>query len=319
MKLIESSVEIIPQEEGLLGAYKQIEKAGRVCYKSEDKICEGSAKKMVDFLINRGHNSPLEHGTVYLHFSYTSPVHDINYLKYTGIERFYKNNPYSRVVNITEDHFNHDVYITTNCRVIVENSRQDDLQYWCEPTEHHIKRYTVKFMCSRSISHELVRHRAMSFCQSSQRYCNYSLGKFNNEIQVVVPEWVKTRTFYVADCIDPLTNTSNSYILDEPTIIDTIRIHMLALDRAVCCWYDNQKKAEEDYMYLLSDECGLKPQEARSVLTNDTQTEVIVTGYNDEDGWKNFFKLRCSPSAHPDIRILANDLLSQFENLGIEI
>ncbi len=66
MKLIESSVEILPQEEGLLGAYKQIEKAARVCYKSEDRICEGSAKKMVDFLIKRGHNAPLEHGTVYL-------------------------------------------------------------------------------------------------------------------------------------------------------------------------------------------------------------------------------------------------------------
>ena len=116
---------------------------------------------MVDFLIGRKHHSPLEHGTVYLYFSYNSPVNDINYLKYTAIEKFYRNNPYSRVVNITEDHFNHDVYITTNCRVIVENNRQDDLQYWCEPTEYHIKRYTAKFICSRSVSHELVRHRAI--------------------------------------------------------------------------------------------------------------------------------------------------------------
>ena len=317
MKLIESSVEILPQEEGLLGAYKSIEKAGRVCYKSEDKICEGSAKKMVDFLISRKHHSPLEHGTVYLYFSYNSPVNDINYLKYTAIEMFYRKNPYSRVVNITKDHFNHDVYITTNCRVIVENNRQDDLQYWCEPIEHHIKRYTARFICSRSVSHELVRHRAMSFCQTSQRYCNYSLGKFNSEIQFVVPEWVKTRTFYVADCIDLLTKTSNNYILDEPTLIDTIRIHMLALDRAVCCWYDNLKQSEKDYMYLLSDECELKPQEARSVLPNDTQTEVIVTGYLDKDGWKNFFDLRCSTAAHPDIKVLADSLLLQFSELGI--
>ena len=97
MKLIESSVEILPQEESLLGVYKQIEIAARTCYKSEDKICEGSARKMVDFLISRGHLSPLEHGTVYLYFSYNSPVNDINYLKYTAIERFYRNNPYSRV------------------------------------------------------------------------------------------------------------------------------------------------------------------------------------------------------------------------------
>lgn len=317
MKLIESSVEILPQEEGLLGAYKQIEIAARTCYKSEDKICEGSAKKMVDFLIKRGHNAPLEHGTIYLHFRYSSPIRDINYLEYTKIERFYRNNHYSRVVNITEDHFNHDVYITTNCRTIVENNRQDDLQYWCEPTEHHIKRYTARFICSRSVSHELVRHRAMSFCQTSQRYVNYSLGKFNSEIRFIVPEWVKNRTFEVAKCIDPLTNTSNNYILDEPTLIDTIRIHMLALDGAVCCWYDNLKQGEKDYMYLLSDECGLKPQEARSVLPNDTQTEVIVTGYLDKDGWKHFFDLRCSIAAHPDIRVLADSLKTQFNKLSI--
>ena len=66
MKLIESKVEIIEQEPELEGVYKQIEKAGRLCYKSEDKICEGSAEKMVENLMKRGHGSPLEHGTVYL-------------------------------------------------------------------------------------------------------------------------------------------------------------------------------------------------------------------------------------------------------------
>ena len=66
MKLIESSYKIIPQEAGVTGLYKQIELAGRLCYKSEDKICEGSAIKMVDNLVKRGHGSPLEHGTVYM-------------------------------------------------------------------------------------------------------------------------------------------------------------------------------------------------------------------------------------------------------------
>ena len=66
MKLIESSYKIIPQESGITGLYKQIELAGRLCYKSEDKICEGSAVKMVDNLVKRGHGSPLEHGTVYM-------------------------------------------------------------------------------------------------------------------------------------------------------------------------------------------------------------------------------------------------------------
>lgn len=310
MKLIESSVEIIPQDVGLEGVYKQIEIAGRVCYKSEDKICEGSAKKMVDFLVGRHHGSPLEHGTVYLKISHTSPIADRNYMKSMNAIVFYKRNKYSKVVDRTEDHFHHDVYITTNYRVLVENNRLDDLQYLCEPTEYHEKRVTAKLICSRGVSHEAVRHRTMSFCQESQRYCNYSIDKHNNEVTFVVPEWVKDRTFYVADCTDPLTDTSNSYILDEPTLIDTIRIHMLALDRATCCWYENLKKCESDYLYLLTDECGLKPQEARGVLTNDCKTEIIITGFVSD--WKHFFELRSSKAAHPDIRVLSDALLLQF-------
>lgn len=161
MKLIESSYQIIEQQKGLEGIYKMIELAARNCYKSESFIKEGSAEKMVDALIKRGHGSPLEHGTVYLHFKYNSPINDINYLEYTKIERFYRNNPYSKVVNRTEDHFNHDVYITSNYRVLIEHNRLSDLKYICEPTEYHEKRYTVRFICSRSVSHEIVRHRSI--------------------------------------------------------------------------------------------------------------------------------------------------------------
>lgn len=310
MKLIESDVKIIPQDVGLEGVYKQIEIAGRVCYKSEDKICEGSAKKMVDFLVSRHHGSPLEHGTVYLKISHTSPIADRNYMKSMNTIVFYKRNKYSKVVDRTEDHFHHDVYITTNYRVLVENNRLDDLQYLCEPTEYHEKRVTAKLICSRGVSHEAVRHRTMSFCQESQRYCNYSIDKHNNEVTFVIPEWVKDRTFYVADCTDPLTGTSNNYILDEPTLIDTIRIHMLALDRAICCWYENLKKCESDYLYLLTDECGLKPQEARGVLPNDCKTEIIITGFVSD--WEHFFELRSSKAAHPDIRVLSDSLKVQF-------
>ena len=66
MKLIKSSFEILEQESGLQGVYKQIEIAGRTCYKSEDKITEDSAKGFVDRMINSGHGAMLEHGTIYL-------------------------------------------------------------------------------------------------------------------------------------------------------------------------------------------------------------------------------------------------------------
>ena len=313
MKLIESSVEILPQEEGLLGAYKQCEIAGRTAYKSLDKTTPTSAKRFVEAMCKSNHGAVLEHGTIYLHFSYCSPMNDANYMKLVNIRLFYEKNPYSKVVIRTEDSYKMDVYITTNCRVIFENDRNDDLKYLCEPTKYHEKRVTTRFICSRSIAQEITRHRTMSFLMESQRYVAYNKDKFGSEITYIVPEWIKSRTFYVADCIDPLTNTSNSYILDEPTLIDTIRIHMLALDRAVNCWWDSLKKAENDYMYLLTDECGLKAEEARGVLPNDCKTELVMTGFISD--YQHFFDLRSKGTTgkpHPDIKVLADDLLSQF-------
>lgn len=91
MRLIDSSVEIIPQESGLLGVYKQIEIAGRTSYKSEDRITEDSAKGFVDMLIKRGHTAPLEHGTVYLY----APLTDIRLVENGNIFSRYFSNPYS--------------------------------------------------------------------------------------------------------------------------------------------------------------------------------------------------------------------------------
>lgn len=187
MRLIESSYEIIPQDVGLEGIYKQIEKAGRLCYKSEDKICEGSAEKMVNFLSNRGHGSPLEHGTVYLMISdglAGAMANDEG----TDIIEFYENNPYSKVNYRYIGCGVYQNYITTNYRVLVENNKLEDLRYLCEPTDYHEKRYSVKITCSRSIANEFVRHRVMSFCQESQRYCNYNLGKFGGEITYIIPD-----------------------------------------------------------------------------------------------------------------------------------
>lgn len=103
------------------------------------------------------------------------------------IVKFYSHNKYSRIKKYTEDHYEIFYYITTNMRVILENNRIDDLQYFTDPTDKHIPRICAKFICSRDISHEFVRHRVFSFCQESSRYCNYSLGKFNNEITYIIP------------------------------------------------------------------------------------------------------------------------------------
>ena len=146
MKLIKSSFEIIEQYPGIEGIYKQIELAGRTCYKSLDKITEDSAKGFVDRMIKSGHGAMLEHGTVYL----SKALDFTKYLdnKYSKVI-LYKDTSFTRCPIICQS-----AAITTNLRVLVENNWMDDLQYICEPTEYHEKRITVKFTCDRGVSHK---------------------------------------------------------------------------------------------------------------------------------------------------------------------
>lgn len=65
-------------------------------------------------------------------------------------------------------------------------------------------------------------------------------------------------------------------------IVDAIQDHMVCEDRAISNWIDSLKKAESDYLYLLTDECDLKPEQARGVLPLDLATEVYYTGYIDD-------------------------------------
>lgn len=197
MKLINSSFEIIEQKPGLEGVYKQIELAGRTCYKSESNITEDSAKAFVDRMIKSGHGAMLEHGTVYLDIPWNATEEAFSLQLKLRINK-YDSNEYSRVVDTKELHS----YITTNLRVLVENGWLDDLQYICEPTEYHEKRVTVKFICPISISREFNRHRANSMAEQSTRYCNFSKNKFNNEITFIKPYWYDAADSYTKNEFD---------------------------------------------------------------------------------------------------------------------
>lgn len=188
MKLINSKVDVIKQLPGLEGVYKQIELAGRTCYKSEDKITEDSAKQFTDRMIKSGHGAMLEHGTVYLEIPYSETA------EYNNIFLKYYKNPYSRFGWKDKDSLNL-LHITTNLRVIIENGWEDDLKYICEPTKYHEKRITVRFTCDRGVSHEFVRHRVFSFAQESTRYCDYSKDKFGNELTFIIPNWYYKTSF----------------------------------------------------------------------------------------------------------------------------
>lgn len=129
---------------------------------------------------------------------------------------------------------------------------------------------TVRFICDRGVSHEIVRHRLAAFCQESTRYCNYGEEGFGGEITVIRPS-----TF------------------DANTPVYRI-------------WKRSCEHAEVVYFDLLNEGCT--PQEARSVLPNSLKTEVVMTA--DLREIRHFLKLRCAMAAHPDMRIVANILLT---------
>lgn len=132
---------------------------------------------------------------------------------------------------------------------------------------------TVRVICDRGISHEIVRHRLASYTQESTRYCNYSKGKFGNEITVIKP------CFWEEN--------------DEKYLI----------------WQEVLLQSEKAYNKLI--DLGASPQEARGVLPNSLKTEIVMTMNLRE--WKHFFKLRTSESAHPQMRQIAIPLLKQFQ------
>lgn len=291
MKIIKPSFTILNQGEGIDGMLKHIELCGRVCYKSEDKITEDSSQKFVNNRIKSGHCSVLEHGTVYLEM-YNS--HDSDNLS-PNLQGYYKNK-YSIVKRVEEKtgvNFITKIYITTNYRVLIENGWLDDLKYQCEPTEFHNKRISVRFICDRGVSHEFVRHRVFSFSQESTRYCNYSKDKFEG-ITYIIPTW------------------SNLKEGNYPVIWDGLYgrfISSLSNDENDVRMFWSWAVTERDYLKLLSK--GYTPQQARSVLPNALKTELIMTGTISQ--WKEFFKLRCAQSAHPQARELAILLLKEFQ------
>lgn len=293
MRLIKPSYEIWEQESGLEGVYKMIEKVGRVCYKSEDKIAEGTAKSFVDRLMKSGHGAMLEHGTIYLMIPNDHQAY--NFFGDNWVRDTYGASSYSSVVWDSDK-----IYITTNLRVLVENGWLDDLKYLCEPTEYHVKRVTVHFVCDRGVSHEFVRHRTFSFAQESTRYCNYSKDKFGNEITFIIPSWSNLPE-------GEYGNLQSHRTFDRKEITSAENSFLCTL-----------LKSEDGYFNLLRE--GWKPQEARAVLPNALKTELVMTGFVDESGWVNFFNLRAlgtTGAPHPQAKELAEPLFEEFKAKGL--
>ena len=282
MKLIKPSAQIIePTGYTIDDIYKSIELAGRVSHKSEDRITEDSAKTFVERMMKMKHLSTCEFGTVYLYIDYHNP-------SFGKIIDKYSSNEYSKCIV-----FPNEVCISSNYRVLVENNWLDDLKYLCEPTEYHHKRYTVKFICDRAILAEFTRHRKFSFMAESTRYCNYSKGKFNNELTFIKPCWTNIPEGNYGDIFNPkepdITLTPNEY-----AFINILR------------------ESEKYYIGLTNN--GWKAEQARNILPLSLKTELYMCGFAED--WEKFFELRCASSAHPQARELAIPLKEEFIKKG---
>jgi len=300
MKLIKPKAELLLQQPGLEGVYKQIELAGRTCYKSTDKITEDSAKPFVDRMIKSNHLAMLEHGTVYL------------IIKWWHILKFFKYllNPYSKIRRFR--------YITTNLRVIKEHNWDKDLKYICEPTEYHKRRYTFRVVTSIGVTRELNRHRVNSIAEQSTRYCNYSKDKFGKEVTFCIPSWlnIPEGDAYWYDGINYRIQPENDPNFEVMISVRPGDYFTKEQAEELNVWLDSLDVAEHHYMNLISK--GWQPQQAREVLPLCTATEIIHTAYASD--WRHFFDLRYfgkTGAPHPNMVELTGLMAKEADKYGI--
>lgn len=199
MNCIDYSVMFDKQYNGM-EILKNIERAGRVCYKSESNINETSAINFIKSILKNGHESVIEHESI-----------------------------------------------------------------------------TLRIICDRGVSHEIVRHRIASYSQESTRYCNYSNDKFGNQLTFIKPSFWDSK------------ENNQKYQI----------------------WIETMELIERNYIKLI--ELGATAQEARAILPNSLKTEIVMTMNLRE--WRHFLKLRTSLKAHPQMREIALDILRKFQSL----
>ena len=292
MKLIKQSFEILEQKDfSLIGIKKFIERCGRVCYKSEDRITDDSYEKFVNMLEKRDHARPLEFGTVHL------KMHILYFLRLKNVLCINKmwNNGWIKYHYIGKL-----AYVTTNYRYYLSIIKvYPDIQKSFDTQDDKLypRRYTVHFITSRGVMDEFRTHVGLSHLAESTRYCNYDKDRFNNEITCVIPHYcpdlIGGNSYDLYTCKFELTQTEG-------------------LSEKSAKWIESMCQAEQDYMDLLNDSCTA--QEARDVLPLGIKSELISCGF--EDAWSNFFYRRCANDAHPMAREIAIPLQEKFKELN---
>lgn len=266
------------------------ERCARVCYKSEDLIKEGSARKILEGIGKAGHTAMFEHIPVYLK-CYKSMLDAINYKDDFDTFGHIMKSPYSKT---REDDTTW--YVSTNLRVVFENNRymyeefMDNLSKGntrfkytsklnidnciCEDSPYFFARYTILFDMDRIGSQSFCRHRVFSFAQESTRWCNFLKEKFGKEISISTPCWLKKKH------------------------LRKFKRHMRIIE----------------WMYFKWQKLGYTGEQARYFLPFGLHTQIIMTGFI--DAWTNFFILRNDSHAHVQARELARELEEHFIEFG---
>ena len=194
---------------------RHLERCGRTCYKSEDKITDDSCYKFIKMLLSKGHESVIEHYNI-----------------------------------------------------------------------------SIKFVCSRALSHQLVRHRLCSFSEQSQRYCNFETKV---DMGIIQPYWLDESD------IKKIRNKSFSSVLQIPNKIS----------KKCQYWLESVIDSAVTYGILLRSHSEMTPQQARSLLPNAAKTEIVCTANLRQ--WRHILKLRTSKGADPEIRELMIPLLRKLQ------
>lgn len=297
MKIIKQRVEKLEQGDFM----KQIELAGRTCYKSESKMSENSSNKFVNGLIAKGHMSMLEHGTLYLWVPWEETIGKTDNI----IFDFFDRNPYS-VMKQSYD----GIAITTNYRVICESPsyiRSEAMKYVTEgnqPKEEHEKRISLRITTDLGLARELTRHRVFSFAQESTRYCNYgNKEKFEDGVVFIIPECFGDieEGAYTDNVIDLKNKTKLKSVYGVEKKIEAEFLEGLC-------------RAERLYLYMINSDEHFKPEIARQSLPLATKTELVMTGF--EKDWKTFLDQRLEGKTgrpHPDMVVLARNIKKIIE------
>ena len=275
--IIKPSVERIDETDNL----KRIELAGRVCYKSEKRITEGSARAFCDQILKRGHTSVLEHSNVVVIvppsiydgvYSLTREYHSLTSKQpmltfsdliwgsgiISGNVRAWRD-----VLSIRDEYtFTDDPLLNVCDGIDLSDYVYDSDRLTDEQRQIH-SRITLRIICDRGVSHELVRHRVMSFSQESTRYVNYGKRGYT----FIEPWWWECQSGVIK--------------------------HVMRY---------GMRRSVQAYDMMMAN--GATPQLARAVLPNQIKTELVVTATPRQ--WAEFLKLRMDKAAHPDMWRIAH-------------